>query len=68
MSNVCPNKALNASSGFTLPHLDYNVCESSGASIFESEERRKLLDSQKTLYLHLKPEIPKLCNILQLSV
>nr|XP_011470963.1 PREDICTED: helicase protein MOM1-like isoform X2 [Fragaria vesca subsp. vesca] len=32
-----------------------------------SEERRKVLDAQKSLHLHLKPEISKLCGILQFS-
>lgn len=33
-----------------------------------SEKRRKVLDAQKSLHLHLKPEISKLCGILQFSV
>ncbi|XP_024156644.1 helicase protein MOM1 isoform X2 [Rosa chinensis] len=37
------------------------------SDMFESKERRKLLDAQKSLHLHLKPEISKLCGILQLS-
>ncbi|XP_024028326.1 helicase protein MOM1 isoform X1 [Morus notabilis] len=34
---------------------------------FESEERRKLRDAQKSLHLSLKPEILKLCKILKFS-
>ncbi|XP_050368638.1 helicase protein MOM1 isoform X2 [Argentina anserina] len=33
----------------------------------KSEERRKFLDAQKSLHLHLKPEISKLCGVLQFS-
>lgn len=45
-----------------------SIFEIPESNMFESEERRKLLDAQKSLHLHLKPEILKLCGILQLSV
>lgn len=45
-----------------------SIFEIPESNMFESEERRKLLDAQKSLHLHLKPEISKLCGILQLSV
>ncbi|XP_034218398.1 helicase protein MOM1-like isoform X3 [Prunus dulcis] len=47
--------------------VDINVLENPESSMFESEERRKLRDAQKSLHQLLKPEILKLCGILQVS-
>ncbi|PQQ05430.1 helicase protein MOM1 isoform X2 [Prunus yedoensis var. nudiflora] len=47
--------------------VDINVLESPESSMFESEERRKLRDAQKSLHQLLKPEILKLCGILEVS-
>ncbi|XP_016651691.1 PREDICTED: helicase protein MOM1-like isoform X3 [Prunus mume] len=47
--------------------VDINVLENPESSMFESEERRKLHDAQKSLHQLLKPEILKLCGILQVS-
>lgn len=53
---------------FAVLSVDINVLENPESCMFESEERRKLHDAQKSLHQLLKPEILKLCGILQVSV
>ncbi|PQQ19204.1 helicase protein MOM1 isoform X1 [Prunus yedoensis var. nudiflora] len=45
----------------------YKCLRNPESSMFESEERRKLRDAQKSLHQLLKPEILKLCGILEVS-
>ncbi|KAF8397710.1 hypothetical protein HHK36_016632 [Tetracentron sinense] len=57
------NHVNRASSVSPVANYISEVCE---AHMVESDERRKLHDAQKSLHLLLKPEISKLCQILQL--
>ncbi|KAM7260184.1 hypothetical protein ACFE04_015925 [Oxalis oulophora] len=45
-----------------MPHTNIT-----SESLAASKDRRKLLDSQQSLHLSLKPEIEKLCHVLKLS-
>ncbi|CAK7340493.1 unnamed protein product [Dovyalis caffra] len=49
-----------------ITHLNSNLSEVLRANIVEYNERMNLHDSEKSLHLVLKPEIAKLCEILQL--
>lgn len=64
----CENTVTDENCASTSHNVDKNGLEKPESNLFESEERRKLCDGQKSLHLLLKPRMSKLCEILQLSV
>ncbi|KAK9280529.1 hypothetical protein L1049_014221 [Liquidambar formosana] len=64
-SIACVNDTLHHP--FTSPLLDNDISVEPEVHLVEFEERRKLRDAQKSLHILIKPEISKLCEILQLS-
>lgn len=67
-STTCVNTTTDEKCDCTSHNVDRNVLELPKSNLFDSEERRKLIDAQKNLNLLLKPGILKLCGVLQLSV
>ncbi|KAM1099978.1 hypothetical protein ACFX15_006271 [Malus domestica] len=63
----CENTVTDENCASTSHNVDKNGLEKPESNLFESEERRKLCDGQKSLHLLLKPRMSKLCEILQLS-
>ncbi|KAL6276144.1 hypothetical protein ACE6H2_019745 [Prunus campanulata] len=66
-STTCVNTTTDEKCDSTSHNVDSNVLELPKSNLFDSEERRKLIDAQKNLNLLLKPGISKLCGVLQLS-
>ncbi|XP_021812334.1 helicase protein MOM1-like isoform X1 [Prunus avium] len=66
-STTCVNTTTDEKCDCTSHNVDRNVLELPKSNLFDSEERRKLIDAQKNLNLLLKPGILKLCGVLQLS-
>lgn len=68
LKSSCVNKTIPSIYASSSPQLGPNFLGMPKATTSDYGERRRLLDEQKTLHLHLKPEISKLCEILQLNV
>nr|XP_048324934.1 helicase protein MOM1 isoform X7 [Ziziphus jujuba var. spinosa] len=67
LKSSCVNKTIPSIYASSSPQLGPNFLGMPKATTSDYGERRRLLDEQKTLHLHLKPEISKLCEILQLN-
>lgn len=62
------NDTLHAHHASTAPRLPNFISEFLEGIKIEFDKRRKLGDAQSSLHLLLKPQIEKLCQILQFSV
>ncbi|KAL7173695.1 hypothetical protein ACSBR2_033030 [Camellia fascicularis] len=64
---ACVTGALNTNHASTSPFPSNGISSLPEVEMVESEEGLRLRDVQKSLHVLLKPEISKLCEILQLS-
>lgn len=67
-STGCVNTVTVEKCDSTAHNVDRNVIEKPKGNLFESEERRRSIDAQRSISLRLKPQMLKLCGVLQLSV
>lgn len=62
------NETASANYAYISVGLANNLLDMSNANTYKCKDRKRLLDEQSSLHLHLKEDMPELCKILQLSV
>ncbi|KAF3453186.1 hypothetical protein FNV43_RR03624 [Rhamnella rubrinervis] len=63
----CINETIHGNYASTSPKSGLKFIEFPETRTLDFAERMKLLDAQRSLHLHLKPDVSKLCEILQFS-